>query len=105
MLRVSFIGYVRRVGGVEMNKREFNERMDKIIFDLDIYDGGLFTCILMTENFSNNMAYPIYDKFISKFLWASCFSLKYESDRFELRFYLLEQFRDHCLRTGIYKEF
>lgn len=88
-----------------MNKREFNRKMEKIIFDLDIHDGGLFTCILMTEKFSNNMAYAIYDKFISEFLWASCFSLKYESDRPELRFYLLEQFRDHCLRTGIYKEF
>lgn len=39
-----------------MNKREFNRKMEKIIFDLDIHDGGLFTCILMTEKFSNNMA-------------------------------------------------
>ena len=88
-----------------MNKREFNERMDKIIFDLDIYDGGLFTCILINDEFADNTVLGLYKKFMSKFLVLDWFSTKYKPDRFELRLYLLEQFRDHCLRTGIYKEF
>ena len=103
-LRVSFIGYVRRVGGVEMNKREFNEKMDYVIRRLDDRGGRYWTCNLVRWCTGVN-AFRKYNEFIKQFLTYGIIKNKHLMDRPELRFYLLEQFRDHCLRTGIYKEF
>ena len=103
-LRVNFIGYVRRVGGMEMNKREFNNVMDYVIKKLSDSGGCNWTCHLIGFHFGDSVFHK-YDEFIRPFLTYGIIKNKHLMDRPELRLYLLEQFRDHCLRTGIYKEF
>lgn len=88
-----------------MNKREFNERMKVVTSELDKHDGYFPSCFLVIEEFPENIVLGLYKKFISEFISNHSFYERYYPYRVELRFYLLEQFIDHCLRTGIYKEF
>lgn len=88
-----------------MNKREFNKKMDYAISILEKHGGYHPSCFLVNEEFPENIVFGLYKKFISEFISNHSFYESYYLYRAELRFYLLEQFRDHCLRTGIYKAF
>lgn len=96
-----------------MTKKEFLKRFDKMVNGLDAYNYIGHTCVAIGNDLSLK-ARCTYELFINDFLYFNPFKDNYflRKDLFDeintkecFREFLVHQFKDEVLRSGIYKEF